>query len=214
MSAPGAAGLAAVTDGWTDPVAVTYGLCTVEVRPTPRTSPAEFWAAVVRRCRAVLGQSVTWRGWADASGRLYIGVSGSDTFSMVITSGNASRLGFTAGTHSGATSYTASSAHAGAVGYGEAWGVAAARLSSTRGVGLTDGSGGLAPSAAPVGAEVQSWEDADTLVERLGVLGGVYDVWMDGRVRARVRLDRAALARWGERGSSLRLSMAGDEVSG
>ena len=204
--------LAEVTEGWSDGLSVTYGTCTIEVRPASRTSAAEMWTRLGRRCQAMLGRAAgnDWRAYANDAGRLVI--EGPGTFTLTVGATDAARYGFTAGAHTGAANYTAGAVYEGAVGVGDEWGVDAPLGVTSRGLGVVSGSGALSGVERGGDAALRSWEPTATQLEHLAVIGATYDVWADGRVHGRVRADGASISRWGELAANTVLALTGEGV--
>jgi hypothetical protein len=180
----GYAATALVRTGWTGTIAVVSGGGTTTITPRTRESVASLIARLVHGC--YVDQALTLTVSVSSTG--VITLAGSASFAMVVSGTVATLTGFT-GTYLVGASYTAASA------YTNAWvPTLGLRLDGTMlgtGEGRITSSGGLqAVSALMEGQQttLRAWTshaDAWTAEDDSGVL----DVWHDGRIFGRVRLD-------------------------
>lgn len=187
----GFASLAEVLSGWTGTIAVTYGGITTTITPYVRESVASLWARTIAQVYADSGLTMT------------ISTSGSDTTittsascTITLTGNTATRTDYDSGP------YTNTSFPSDGNGYlgryvptrglrldGPAWSVELGRSTST-------GSAGFAGPMIGGTATLTMWSSfADTWANE--DLEGVYDVWHDGRIFGRGRIDSIRRERMG-----------------
>jgi hypothetical protein len=203
-------GLALVDAGWTGVVTVTIGAVVATVQPQGRMSAAAVWAYLLQESTRLHGGS--WSGYVDSSDKLYIaGTAGN--FTLAATGVTQTRLGLT-GTYTGAGSYTADVAHYGAV---------------TPSLGLRYDGGDAALAGRPAGAtgalgsggawasEAGGLACYGTIAELVALeatlmAANVYDVWLDGRMLAKVHMGNVTRSRWGAHADRCMLTVAAQAV--
>lgn len=209
MSNPMVAGLALVRSGWGGDVTVTIGATVATVTTSGRTSAAEVWEDVVREAAKIHGGE--WEGYPTAAGKLAI--RGPSAFTLAATSTAQSRLGLT-GTYTGASSYTATSAHSDGVypSYGLACTVGAAQ--SDRGEPTADGAYGWPGRATSARGRVVCYGTFSEVNTLEATLDGAetWDAWIAGRIVSRVRLGAVRRSRWGDQASQATLTADAMEV--
>lgn len=189
----GFAALAEVLSGWTGTIAVTYGGVTTTVTPYVRESVASLFARLVAQVYADSGLALSVRVSTDDP---FVAVSASSAFDLTLSGTCESRSGLTDGPYSGATSYEGvagvASLYVPTRGLrldGPAWSVEVGRPTST-------GSAGYAGPMIGGTAQLTMWSSfADTWANE--DLEGVYDVWHDGRIFGRGRIDSIRRERMG-----------------
>lgn len=173
--------LAGVLSGWTGTIAA-HG---VTITPRPRESVASLIARLVAGVATATSDRLT----VSVSSGGVLTISSTSTFTLTVTSGTATRTGYT-GTYTGATSYTAATAYSSR--YVPTLGLRAdngAWVSSTGGP-VADGSMGVGGILEPGRCEVTMWTSfADAWAAEGVIRLGVYDVWHDGRIFARLCVD-------------------------
>ena len=199
--------LAEVSAGWTGSVALTYGSASTTVTPRTRESVASLIARLVAdgiaECSLYLSVSLTSAGRVVLTGYDSDGIGSSASlavFGLVWTGATGSFCGFDlgAGTYTGASSYTATDPFTGR------WlPTGGLRLEGTgyttdEGRMVASGAYGSAGIALGDATTLRAWTShADAWTAEADV-EGVYDVWHEGRVFGRVRVDgwrRAPLGR-------------------
>lgn len=179
----GYASISPLRTGWTGTIAATYNSITTTVTPETRDSPAAVMARLVHQTYVdsglVLSLSVSSTG--------VITISGSATFSLAATSNTATYTGFS--THSSAATYTASGASSGA--WVPTYGLRLEGTTLATGEGRVTSDGGTSSTSGLVAgastrlmlwtSHADAWGNED--------VSGVVDVWHDGRIFGRVRID-------------------------
>lgn len=187
----GLAALAEVMDGWTGSITVTVGASSVVVVPGTRESVASLWTRVQMRARAELGLGLVVTLTAEDQSQ----ADADAVFDMVLAGNCATRTDFDAGPYSGAASYLSdgntpdglilpskglrlADPMLGSAGRAAADGTDAAVLMQTA-VTSTLRLFTTIQAAAALEAAIAAWTQGQQ----------VHDVWHDGRVIARVRID-------------------------
>jgi len=198
--------LAPVSAGWTGTI-TAHG---VTVTPRPRESVASLIARLVSQVFISTGYQLT----VSTSSSGVITISSTATFSIVTTSNTATRTGFT-GSYTSASTYTAATAYTGA--YVPTLGLRCNNGAwvSTTGHAVSDGSLGYAGPLSIGRCEVQMWTSFADAWANEDTPTGVYDVWHDGRVLARVCIDavqRRPISRY-LRDTAMLLTLSGATVT-
>lgn len=182
----GRAALSPVLSGWTGALVVTSGGASSTIAPRTRESVVSLWARAIHDAATELGLTLT----LTLTGSQFT-VAGSATFDLTFTGQTAVYLDF-GGTYTSATSYT--SDDYGLLDYGfsiPGYGLRLDTADLTQGVGRAsaDGSGAAGPIDTGARVPLRVWADYASAWTWEGAVVGVYDVWMDGRVFGRVRID-------------------------
>ena len=174
--------LAPVSSGWTGTI-IAHG---VTVTPRARESVASLFARLAYEVAAATTNRLT----VSVSSGGIITVSSTATFSLVVSSNTATRTGFT-GAYTSASSYTAATAYTGA--YVPTLGLRCDNGAWVQTVGqqVSDGSLGYAGPLSVGRCEVSMWTSFSDAWANEDTPTGVYDVWHDGRVFARLCIDTA-----------------------
>jgi hypothetical protein len=197
--------LAPVSSGWTGTI-TAHG---VTVTPRARESVASLFARLAYEVAAATTNRLT----VSVSSGGIITVSSTATFSLVASSNTATRTGFT-GTYTSASSYTAATAYTGA--YVPTLGLRVDNGAWVQTVGqqVSDGSLGYAGPLSVGRCEVTMWTSFSDAWTNEDTPTGVYDVWHDGRVFARLCIDTARRVPPGRlRTGAMELRFAGATVS-
>ena len=176
----GFSALAEVLAGWSGTLTING----VTTTPRTRESVASLIARSVAEVYAATGLVVSWT--CSATGVLTC--SAASAFDLVGTGVLDNRTGFT-GTYTGAVTYTAAAIYTGAYVPTLGLRLSGLGLGLDRGASVADGSSGYAGPLAGGKRELVVWSSyADTWDAEADV-SGVHDVWHDGRVFGRVRVD-------------------------
>lgn len=197
--------LAPVSSGWTGTI-TAHG---VTVTPRARESVASLFTRLAYEVAAATTNRLTM---SVSSGGI-ITVSSTATFSLVVTSNTATRTGFT-GSYTSASSYTAATAYTGA--YVPTLGLRVDNGAWVQTVGqqVSDGSLGYAGPLSVGRCEVTMWTSFSDAWTNEDTPTGVYDVWHDGRVFARLCIDTARRVPPGRlRTGPMELRLSGSTVS-
>jgi len=197
--------LAPVSSGWTGTI-TAHG---VTVTPRARESVASLFARLAYEVAAATTNRLT----VSVSSGGIITVSSTATFSLVASSNTATRTGFT-GAYTSASTYTAATAYTGA--YVPTLGLRVDNGAWVQTVGqqVSDGSLGYAGPLSVGRCEVSMWTSFSDAWSNEDTPTGVYDVWHDGRVFARLCIDTARRVPPGRlRTGAMELRFAGATVS-
>lgn len=197
--------LAPVSSGWTGTI-TAHG---VTVTPRARESVASLFARLAYEVAAATTNRLT----VSVSSSGIITVSSTATFSLVVSSNTATRTGFTSA-YTSASSYTAATAYTGA--YVPTLGLRVDNGAWVQTVGqqVSDGSLGYAGPLSVGRCEVSMWTSFADAWANEDTPTGVYDVWHDGRVFARLCIDTARRTPPGRlRTGAMELRLAGATVS-
>lgn len=177
--------LAPVVAGWTGSIAVDSGGITTTITPLARDSIAAIMARLVHE--VYVDQDLQLRCTVDVDNNGELVLAAASTFGLVASGTVATRTLFDSGPYSGAASYAASDTYEGRV--TPAGVVYGGTLQVSGGRAVGDGSGGShGVDEAPSGRLRTTWQFASAWSVE-GALTGVYDVWDDGRILGRVRVD-------------------------
>jgi hypothetical protein len=174
--------IAPVSSGWTGSISA-HG---VTVTPRARESVASLIARLIYEVAA----ATAYRMSASISSSGIVTLSSSATFALTVTSNTATRTGFT-GVYTSASSYTAATAYTGA--YVPTLGLRVDNGAWVQTVGeqVSDGSLGYAGPLSVGRCELTMWTSFSDAWTNEDTPTGVYDVWHDGRVFARLCIDTA-----------------------
>jgi hypothetical protein len=175
--------LSQVLSGWTGTIAVTYSGVTTTITPRTRESVASLFARLIHD---VYGQAGLALRVAIDSPTIFA-VSAASSFDMATSGTVGSRTGLTDGTYTGAASYSgpddADSLSVPSIG-GRLLGPV---LSSE--TGRATSAGGAGHTMMALGRTTLTLTSTLAQAWTLEQTSGVYDVWADGRVFGRVRID-------------------------
>lgn len=182
----GRSALSPVLTGWTGALVVTSGGASITITPRTRESVASLWARAIHDAAVELGLTLT----LTLSGTQF-SVAGSAAFDLTFSGQTAVYLDF-GSTYSGATSYVSDDYQL--LDYGFKIPGYGLRLDGTDlrvDEGRMASAGTYAAAGIMQGAQVplRWWTDhAGAWLDEAAIVG-VYDVWHDGRVFGRVRID-------------------------
>lgn len=178
--------LAKVYSGLTGSLVVASAGGSTTIAPRTRESWASFWARVVTDCYVEQGLSLVVEMIAEGQGR----VTGSVTFSMTFAAGTlASAVDFTAGPYSGATSYNSDANTPDYVTVaGSGLRLNGAPLVVGAGRAASDGTAASSVVLGPT-LTLEIWALVALAWTLETSLLGVYDIALDTRIFARVRID-------------------------
>lgn len=180
------AALAKVSTGWAGSIAVTFGGVTTTVTPRTRESCISIAARLAADTYVDSGLSLVFAALASDQWQ----ATGSAAFSMALAGGINTSLDFDSGPYSGASSYISDAN--GITGlYTPLYGL---RLDGTEvatdsGHAVSSGVSGDAGLVVGARTSLHIWTDYADAWDREVLLLGVYDVFHDGRVFGRVRID-------------------------
>lgn len=189
----GYAALAEVLTGWTGSIAVTYSGTTTTITPYLRESVASLFARLIQRVEIESGLDLSIEVFASEQLRVYAASS----FDMA-TSGNvATRTDYSDLTYAGAATYlSVSDGYTGR--YVPFHGLRLDGITHGQGAGraVSTGAAGYAGPLEMISARLRMWSIfADTWANE--DIQGVYDVWHDGRILGRGRIDTMTRTRMG-----------------
>lgn len=208
---PYVAGLSKALDGWSGRVRATIGATNADAGGQDGWSVAQVWARFLEVAKETHGG--TWEGWVTADGKLV--VRSSLAFTLTATTTTATRLGLSTGTYTGATQYTAASAHTGGAYPSVGMGARLRGLTVPMGAPMSDGATGWSGGRGDVGGGTVTMHG--TLAELVTLRdtlddGETWDVWRAGTVLERVRVRSTRLDRYGRLQSQGQLVLSVTEV--
>lgn len=189
----GYAALAEVLTGWTGTIAVTYSGTTTTITPYLRESVASLFARLIVQVREDSGFALLLTLAAPDQ----ITISAAATFSMSLTGNCGTRTDYDTGPYSGAASY-ASDANVYTGAYVPTRGLRLDGITHGQDTGraTSTGASGYAGPLEMGSARLRMWSTfADTWANE--DIQGVYDVWHDGRILGRGRIDSITRTRMG-----------------
>lgn len=191
----GVASLAKALASWTGSLSVTYGAKTVTVTPRTRESVASLVARLVSDVAGATGLALV----VSVSATGVITISSDSTFVLSPTLLCATRTGFTGGPYSGGLTYTAAAPFTGVTVPSK--GLRLDEPTSRTRSGSVVGSGASAVGGMPdpVSSTLRLFgtlSEAQALLTTISALASterVHDLWYEGRLAARLRLDGASV---------------------
>lgn len=193
MRAPGLAALSEVLTGWTGSITLssTPHLTTFSTTVTPRAreSVASLFARLIAdACAEQIGLELSMRLLGSDALVIYSDLGA--TFDMTFAGNCASRCDFDSGPYSGATEYSSdANLYSGAVVPTYGLRLDSLGLATGQGRATADGSGAQSPTIESGQGTLQLWDTFARCFDWQTDLLGTYDVWHDGRVQGRVRVD-------------------------
>lgn len=189
MAAPGLAALAKVVTGWTGSIAVTAGGRTVTVTPRTRESVASLFARLIADCLAELSGFELLVSLVSAD-QLQMSSADGSTFSVTMSGNCGTWTDFDSGPYSGANVY-GSDGNGFLGAFVATYGMRCDSLGIMTGQGraTADGTAGYAPPLEAPDATLILFGQFDEVWSLETSALGVYDLWHDGRVQARLLID-------------------------
>lgn len=188
MAAPGLVALAKVVTGWTGSVAVTAGGRTVTVTPRTRESVASLFARLIADCLAELS-GFELRVSLINEDQLQLSSADGTVFAVTMSGVCGPNTDFDSGPYSGASTYSSDGNHyAGAV-VPQGLRCDTMGLAASQGRATADGTAGYAPPLEAPEATLTAFMQFDAAWSFETSVLGVYDLWHDGRVQARILID-------------------------
>lgn len=183
--------LAEVKTGWTGTIALTYGGTTVTITPRTRESVASLLARLVAGALLETGLALSV---VVSTNDPFLTISAASFFDLALTGTCETRTGMAGGS---ATSITSESS---ADVYCPIYGIEldGDELSASAGRAVSSGAYANRGASDAARATVTIYTTyADAWVQE-AALQGVYDVWLDGRVLGRFRIDQWTRTRRGK----------------
>lgn len=182
--------LCAVRSGWTGSLVITYAGVTATVEPAEYDSAVAIWSRMILALRVLTGNVTIAVEMVSAP---LFRVSAASDFDMTATGNLATRLGLTDGFYSGASSYEGPD-NASNVAYGAAITIDGSVIRSDRADVSGDGAavGPRRWSPGTVGLRILTLHASVWALESAfaGTSFRVWDLGIDGRFVARLRLDQ------------------------